>query len=195
MAKLAEKEGYQVIHPFDDRRIIAGQGTLGLELMQDLDGVDVVLCAVSGGGLISGVATAVKALAPRVEVIGVQPQGSQAAKQSLQQGRPVSVDKAASIADGLLALRPGDMTFGIMRRLLDDILLVSEEAILQAMGLIARHLKVIAEPSGAVGLAAILEHQERFRGRRVAVILSGGNANPEVVSRAMNAIPRYGAGV
>lgn len=185
MNHLAHQRGYVVIHPFDDPQIIAGQGTVGLEMVQDLPPVDIVLCAVSGGGLISGVATAVKTLMPTIEVIGVQPTGASAAKQSLIEGYPVTVERAESIADGLLAMRPGDITFAIMRRQVDDIVLVSEESILRAMAYIVRYLKVVTEPSGAVGLAAVLDHGTRFHGKRVAIVLSGGNVSPATLSQAV----------
>lgn len=191
MNELAERDALTVIHPFDDPHIIAGQGTLGLEIMEDLPELDAVVCPVSGGGLLSGVAIAVKSLAPGVQVIGVQPEGANAMQISVARGRPTTIPRPTSIADGLLAARPGDLTFAIIQRLVDDLWLVSDAAILAAMGFVMRHFRIIAEPSGAASLAAVFHFRDHLQGKRVAVVLSGGNASGTLIAAAPPASEAY----
>ncbi len=175
---LQRERGLAMVPPFDDPEIIAGQGTVGLEIIAQQPSVTVVYVPMGGGGLISGILAAVKALRPDVRVIGVEPAGAAKMSTSLEAGRPVTLDRVDSMADGLLAVRPGDLTFAHVRGLVDDIVSVSEDEIAEAVRFLARHTKIVAEPSGAVSVAGA----RRFAppgtsGVHVAVV-SGGNIEP-----------------
>jgi threo-3-hydroxy-L-aspartate ammonia-lyase len=177
-AALAEERSLTVIAPFDDYDVMAGQGTLGLELAEQAGELDLVLVPVGGGGLAAGVATAVTALLPGAAVIGVEPAGADDTHRSLRAGRRVSLEAPDTIADGLRASQPGELTFPINQRLLSDVVTVDEAAIIEAMWFCFSRLKVVVEPSGAVSLAALLAGAVRTDGRRTAVVLSGGNIDP-----------------
>lgn len=163
-----------LIHPYDDRRVIAGQGTVALELIHQWPELDVVLVPVGGGGLLAGILTVVKELRPQVQVVAVEPAWADDAFRSMRSGRIEQPTRYDTIADGLRTPL-GQLTFPIMRQFLDDLILVSESAILRAAQQIMRHARLIAEPSGAVTAAALLEPNHPFRGQRVAVVISGGN--------------------
>jgi threonine dehydratase len=182
---LVEEHGYTVIPPFDDRRIIAGQGTIGLEILEQLPEVEVVLVPVGGGGLISGIVTAIKSLRPEVVVIGVEPATAADAQESLRRGTLVTWEHVDTVADGLRTSRVGKLNFATMQELLDDIVTVSEEEILRAVGLLGLHEKVVAEPSGAVTTAALLFADLPFAGTRMVAVVSGGNVEP---ARLVNCI-------
>ncbi|WP_038048992.1 threonine/serine dehydratase [Thermus caliditerrae] len=176
---LQEETGYAFLHPFDDPLVMAGQGTAGLELMAQAAGLGVfpeaVLVPVGGGGLIAGVATAVKALAPTTLVLGVEPEGADDARRSLERGEIVRLQEAPRTrADGVRTLALGRHTFPILQRWVDAILAVSEEAILEAERLLFTRTKQVVEPTGALPLAAVLEHGDRLPGT-LALLLSGGN--------------------
>ncbi|WP_367132999.1 threonine/serine dehydratase [Saccharothrix sp. HUAS TT1] len=180
-AELVAERGATLIPPFDHPDVIAGQGTIGLEVIADLPDVETVLAPVSGGGLISGVAAAVKALSPSTRVVGVEPELAGDAAASLRAGALVrwpAEDRARTVADGLRA-EPSELTFAHMTAHVDDVVTVSEEQIGAAVGLLARRARLVVEPSGAVAFAA---HLARPAGRTVAV-LSGGNVDPEVLAR------------
>jgi threonine dehydratase len=170
------RTGGVLIHPFNDARVIAGQGTATLELMEDVPGLDAVIAPVSGGGLLSGTCLAAHGLDPRVRVYGGEPEGAADAHASLQRGERVTGWRMDTICDGLRA-ELGPLTFGILHRHVEAILLVSEAEVVAAMRLIYERLKAVIEPSCAVPLAAILRYPDRFAGRRVGVILSGGNVD------------------
>lgn len=172
---LARNDGVY-IHPFDDARVIAGQGTAVLELMEDVPGLHSVIAPVSGGGLLSGTCLAAHGLDPAVEVFGGEPEGAADAHASLQRGERVTGWPVNTICDGLRAeLSP--LTFGILREHASAILLVTEHEVIAAMRLVFERLKAVIEPSCAVPLAAVLRHPERFAGKRIGVILSGGNVD------------------
>ncbi|MDL4821255.1 threonine ammonia-lyase [Actinomadura opuntiae] len=181
-AKLAAAHGFTLVPPYDDARIIAGQGTAGLEIVQDRPDVDVVLVPVSGGGLISGVATAVKALRPEAKVIGVEPELAADARDSLREGRPVTWDAektGRTIADALRVQRVGDLPFAHMQAYVDGIVTVTEDDIRRTMRRLAREARLIAEPAGAVATAAYLYHRDELPAADTYVsILSGGNVDP-----------------
>ncbi|HZU12552.1 MAG TPA: threonine/serine dehydratase [Chloroflexota bacterium] len=177
--QLAAAHGYSVIPPFDDPRIIAGQGTVGLEIVDQLPNVEVVVVQVGGGGLISGVATAVKALRPQVEVIGVEPAGAADAQQSLHEGRVVTLERIQTVADGLRTSRVGTLNFETIRQHVDRIVTVEEQAILDAVALLALRSHLVAEPSGAVAPAAVLSGAVQVGERKVAAVISGGNIAPD----------------
>ena len=184
--KLAEAHGFTLVPPFDDRRVIAGQGTVGLEIVQDRPDVDVVLVPVGGGGLLSGVAAAVKALRPEAKVIGVEPELAADARASVLAGRPVAwpaEDTARTIADALRAQRVGDLNFAHIREQVDGIVAVSEEEIRLAMRRLAREARLVAEPGGAVATAAYLFRRDELPSADTYVsVLSGGNVEPDLLA-------------
>jgi threonine dehydratase len=175
-ALVLEETGGELVHPFNDARVIAGQATATLELLHEVPGLDAVMAPVSGGGLLSGTVLAAKALAAGIDVLGAEPAQAADAFESLRQGRRITDMVPDSICDGLRA-QLGPLTFDILRRHCDGILLASESEIVAAMRLLWDRLKQAVEASAAVPLAAILRHPERFRGKRVGVILSGGNVD------------------
>jgi threo-3-hydroxy-L-aspartate ammonia-lyase len=179
-AAIAAERSLTIIRPFDDYTVMAGQGTVGLELAEQAGPLDLVLAPVGGGGLIAGVATAVKALQPGAAVIGVEPEGAGDTSQSLRAGHRVSIGEPVTIADGLRASQPGELTFPINSRLLADVVTVPEPAIVEAMRFCFTRLKIVIEPSGAVALAALRAGLVPAvpAGGRVGVVLSGGNINP-----------------
>jgi threonine dehydratase len=177
--ELVREHGYTVIPPFDDRRIIAGQGTAGLEIVEQLPEVEVVAVPVGGGGLISGIATAVKALRPQTAVIGVEPEGGADAQESLRTGRIVTWPRVETVADGLRTSRVGELNFLTIREMVDDIVTVTEREILLAVGLLATGQKLVVEPSGAVAPAAALFGRLGGEARRVIAVVSGGNVAAE----------------
>jgi threonine dehydratase len=176
--KVVRETGAVLIHPFNDPRIIAGQGTAALELIKDLPNLDFILCPLGGGGLLAGAATAAKALHPDMRVFGVEPEGAADGSLSFASGERQPVAHPASVADGLLAF-VGDLTFPVILRHVDGIVTVSDAAILSAMRRIFEILKVAVEPSGAVAYAAVAEKRLDLAGKRVGVILSGGNVDLE----------------
>ncbi|MEU4801025.1 threonine/serine dehydratase [Actinosynnema sp. NPDC023587] len=183
--ELVEERGATLIPPFDHPDVIAGQGTVGLEVVEDSPSVDVVLVPVSGGGLISGVAAAVKALRPAARVVGVEPEVAADAAESLRAGRLVrwpAADRERTSADGLRA-EPSELTFAHVRALVDDIVTVTEEEIGEAVRQLARRSRLVAEPSGAVAVAAYLARED-WPARTVAVV-SGGNVDPAAYLRLL----------
>jgi threonine dehydratase len=185
-AKIAAEHSMTMVRPFDDHDIMAGQGTIGLELAEQAPDLNLVLLPVGGGGLAAGVSTAVKGLLPRASVVGVEPVIASDTSQSLRAGRRVSIDEPATIADGLRARAPGELTFAVNSRLLAEVATVSEDAIVDAMRFCFTRLKIVVEPSGAVPLAALLSGAVRPTGR-IVVVLSGGNIDPADFSALMGA--------
>jgi threonine dehydratase len=178
VAELREAYGYTLIHPFDDPYVIAGAATATWELLEEHPDLEVLAVPASGGGLLAGALLAARALAPRIAVYGIQPKGADGIVRSLAAGAPVAPAQIATVADGLTAPKPGEMNLRLIHALAAGVLTVDDAEILAVMGQVVRHLKVIVEPAGAAGLAAVLAH-EVFRGRRVGVILSGGNTGVE----------------
>ncbi|MCD6263036.1 threonine ammonia-lyase [Candidatus Bathyarchaeota archaeon] len=176
-ARELERELSKVyISPYNDYDVIAGQGTVGLEMWEEKSDLDVVLVPVGGGGLLSGVAVALKSLNPEVEVLGVQSKASPVMYESFRRGEIVEVPMEESVAEALHGgIEKGSVTFEIVRELVDDILLVEEGEIRRAIALFLEHHHQVAEGAGAVGLAALMTYGERFKGRRVGVVISGGN--------------------
>lgn len=184
LARLREEHGYTLVHPFDDPYVIAGAGTATWELLEEVPDLDALAVPASGGGLLSGALLAARGLAPAAKVYGVQPRGADGIVRSLAAGIPTPPERVQTVADGLTAPKPGVLNFELIRRHAADVFTVPDEAILAAMGLIIRHLKVIVEPAGAAGLAGVLA-DGRFRGARVGVLLSGGNTGMERVREAL----------
>jgi threonine dehydratase len=175
LQNLVNKSGITVIHPYNNQKVIAGQGTSALELMKEIQGLDLVMCPVGGGGLLSGTALSVKALSSGCRVIAAEPAGADDAFRSFHAGYIIPSVNPKTIADGLLTSL-GDITFSIIKEKVDDIVTVSEEAIVDAMRLIWERMKIIIEPSSAVPLAALLQNKVDLKNfRRIGIILSGGN--------------------
>lgn len=182
--RLTEAEGFTFVHPYDDRAVIAGQGTCGLELGLDHPDLDVVVVPVGGGGLAAGVATAITSLLPGVEVIGVQTEAYPAMARVLA-GEPIPEFPNETLADGIAVKRPGELTTPVLRERLTDMLVVGEEPIEHAVSLLAEVEKTVAEGAGAAALAGVLEHPDRFAGRSVGVIVSGGNIDTRVLASVL----------
>jgi len=174
----ADEAGMAFVHPFDDPDVVAGQGTLGLELVEDVEELGKVVVPVGGGGLASGIAIAVKSLRPEVEVVGVQVESCAPFPASLQAGEPVEVDSRLTIADGIAVKRPGGLTLELMRRWVDEVVVVSEEETAEAMVLLMEKAKLVVEGAGAVGVAALAGGQvEPARNGCTVAVLSGGNVD------------------
>jgi threonine dehydratase len=174
----AQREGLSLVHPFDDVKVIAGQGGLGMELLSQVPDVARVIVPVGGGGLISGVAIALKAQRPEIEVIGVQAETCAPVPASLATGTPVTVDSALTIADGIAVKRPGHVTLPLIRRWVDDIVVVAEDDIAEAMVVLLERAKLVVEGAGAVGVAALLSGRVPALADGItAVVLSGGNVD------------------
>jgi threonine dehydratase len=180
----AERTGAIFIHPFDHPDTIAGQGTVGLEILEQVPDVKTVITGIGGGGLASGIAVAVKALRPDVQVIGVQAAGAAAFPPSLRQGHPVRLERLNTIADGIAVLRPGDLTFQHVSKLVDDVVTVTDEQISRALLMLLERGKLIVEPAGGVGVAALLSGAVKVETPVVAV-LSGGNIDPLLLMRVI----------
>jgi len=174
-AAMAADRGLTLVPPYEDEFVMAGQGTVALELLADAGPLDLLLVCVGGGGLIAGCATAAKALAPGIRVVGVEPAAGDDTKRSLEAGERVAIPVPRTIADGQQANIPGAMTFAVNRRLVDEIVLATDEDILDAMVFLFDRCKVVAEPSGACALAALLAGNVDARGLRIGVTISGGN--------------------
>jgi threonine dehydratase len=178
LAELTADSGRTLVHPFDSPATIAGQGTVGLELVEDVPDADVVVVPIGGGGLIAGVATAVKGLKPTARVIGVEPEGSNAMRAALDAGEPVRIDPV-SIADGLNAPFAGDNTLPIVQELVDEVVLVTEEEIVDATRFLYGRAKLACEPAGAAATAALLARKvPHEQGESIVVVVSGGNVAP-----------------
>ncbi|GGY91257.1 threonine ammonia-lyase [Streptomyces poonensis] len=180
----AAATGAVFIHPFDHPDVITGQGTLGLEILEQCPEVRTIVVGIGGGGLAAGIAVAVKTLRPDVRIIGVQAEGAAAYPPSLAAGRPVSVEGPATMADGIKVGRPGDVPFGIIGELVDEVRTVSEDALSAALLLCLERAKLVVEPAGASPVAALLSAPDSFTGPVVAV-LSGGNVDPVLMERVL----------
>lgn len=173
--KLAAERGLVLIPPYEHPHVIAGQGTVALELLEETGPLDALLVPIGGGGLMAGCSTAAKALAPGIRMVGVEPEDADDTQRSLAAGTRVSIPVPRTIADGLMADTPGELTFSVNRRLVDEIVLVSDDDIRAAMTLAFERLKVVIEPSGAAALAALLSGRLDPLPARVGVVISGGN--------------------
>lgn len=184
-ARRLEKElGYVFIHPFDDWDIIYGQGTIGLEILDELEDVDYVLVPVGGGGLISGIATAIKHINPKVKVIGVEPRGAMAMKQSLRMNERVTLKSVDTIADGVAVKEPGKITFDAIRTYVDDIVIVDDYDLMDAFLMLVEHHKIVAENAGLLSLAGL--KKLNVTNKKVVSLLSGGNIDVVTMSSLIN---------
>jgi threonine dehydratase len=173
---LEREQGYTFVPPYDDPMVIAGTGTVGAEILEDLPDPDVVIVPIGGGGLISGVALTTKLRRPQTRVIGVEPQGAQTVTAALAAGKPVTVS-GATIADGLAAPFTGALNLAAIQRYVDEVVLVSDDEIRAGMRMLLERAKALAEPAGAAGLAALLAGKVAVAGKKVIVIVSGGNVD------------------
>jgi threonine dehydratase len=183
--ELEREKGFVYFHAADDPWIIAGHGTAGLEMLEQEPELDVLVVPLGAGGLISGVALAAKAMRPDIEVIGVQAAGCAPFFKSRQEGRLTDVERADTFADGLASRHPTDLPYRMVDRLVDDIVVTTDEEIRRAVILLLEKTHHLAEGAGAAGTAGVVKLRERLAGRRVGTILSGGNLNREVLERAL----------
>jgi threonine dehydratase len=175
-AEVINKTGATLIHSFENEHVISGQGTAAMELLEDITDLDVIMCPVGGGGLLSGTAIAAKSMRPQIKVIGVEPENADDAAQSFRAGRRLVTEKKFTIADGLRT-NIGEPNFAIIQQYVDDIVTVSEEAIVSAMRTIWETMKIVIEPSAGVPYAAIMENKIAVSGKRIGIILTGGNVD------------------
>jgi threonine dehydratase len=180
-----QESGATFVHAYDDADVIAGQGTIAVELLHDVEDFDTVLVPIGGGGLIGGIGLYLKEKKPRIRVIGVEPAGADGMSRSIKAGRVVTLDRVSTIADGLAASGPGRLTFDLAQRYVDDILLVQEAEMLRAIRLTFEWEHLLAEPAGAAALAALLYHHRPGPNEKVVAILSGANVTDEVMLRAL----------
>lgn len=180
---LQAETGATFIHAFDDPDVVAGQGTLGLEMLSDLPDADAIVVPIGGGGLIAGIAIAARALRPDITIIGVQAAGAASCRASLDTGELQTLPAITTIADGIAVKRPGTLTFSIIQRLVDDVVLVNDEAIISAVLLLMERNKMLVEGAGAAGVAAMLSGTIKLQGKKVLVPLTGGNIDINLVSR------------
>src|SRR5512138_3718423 len=181
--RIEQQERLTFIHPFDDEAVIAGQGTIGLELLEQVPGLDAVIVPVGGGGLVSGVAIALKSIRPEIRVIGVEAELIPAMQAALEAGKPVTVEAANTIAEGIAVKRAGDLTFGHVRKWVDEIVTVSEEEIASAILYLLEKEKTVAEGAGAVSVAALMHRKVHLEGKTVVALVSGGNIDVNLVAR------------
>ncbi len=182
---LSQKD-YTFIHAFDDEEVIAGQGTIGIEIMDDLKDVDIILVPVGGGGLISGISIAVKSLSPKTGIIGVQTESATSAYVSFMEKKISDKQPLPTLADGIAIGRIGDRTFEIMNKYVDDVIFVSENSIAMAILLFLERKKLVVEGAGAVPLAALLENRKKFTGKRIVLVVSGGNIDFSLIDRIIH---------
>ena len=187
--KLEAEEGRVFVSAYNDLDIVAGQGTIGLEVTEAWPEMDVVLVPVGGGGLISGIGCAIKGVDSGIQVLGVQSVASPVMCESLREGQIVELELDESIAEGLYGgIEEGSVTFDLCRRYVDEIVLVQEETILEAMGRLLKHQHQVVEGAGAVGAAAIMEDPKRFKDKRIGVVVSGGNVEADLIKEALSKV-------
>jgi threonine dehydratase len=180
MVQELQAQGLHFLHPFDDDDVIAGHASLGMEIVEDVPEVDLVVVPVGGGGLISGVALAVKALRPSARIVGVEPEGAQGVRKALDAGHVVRLDAVNTVADGLAAPFAGERNLEIIRRDVDDVVVISDEAIIDGLQFLIARARIVAEPAGAAAVGALLDGAVRAKpGERVVAVVSGGNIDPE----------------
>lgn len=183
--ELQKEHGYTFVHPFDDELVIAGQGTIGLEILEQLPDVEAVVVPIGGGGLISGVAFAIKTLRPDVKVYGVQASGAPSMERSIHQGSPVHLDSVSTIADGIAVKQPGEHTYELCKQYVDDIVTVNDDETAAAILALMERQKVVAEGAGAVAVAAVMFHKLPVDGKKVVCLVSGGNIDVNTLNRVI----------
>jgi threonine dehydratase len=181
--ELAQREGLTFVHPYDDEKIVGGQGTIGLELFADAPDLDIVVVPIGGGGVMAGTATALKALNPKIEMIGVEAALYPSMHHAIRKLAPANGGQ--TIAEGIAVKSPGAITKAIIERLVSDILLADEDALERAVQVLVETQKIVAEGAGAAGLAALLAHPTRFAGKRVGIVICGGNIDSRILSQVL----------
>jgi len=184
--ELKEKEGYTLVHPFNDENVIAGQGTIALEILNELDNIDAIVVPIGGGGLISGIAYTVKQIRPEVKVYGVQAVGAPSMYNSMRDGEIECLSAVSTIADGIAVKQPGDNTFALVKEYVDEIALVSDDEVASAILALIEKQKMIAEGAGAVAVAAVMFDKFDLKGKRVVAVVSGGNIDVTSLSRVID---------
>ncbi len=184
--ELRDSEGYTFVHPFDDENVIAGQGTVALEILNDLDNIDAIIVPIGGGGLISGVAYTVKAIRPSIKVYGVQAVGAPSMFNSIKDGKIECLDSVSTVADGIAVKQPGENTFNLVNEYVDDIALVSDDEVSSAILALIEKQKMVAEGAGAVAVAAAMFDKFPIKGKKVVSLVSGGNIDVTSLSRVID---------
>ena len=184
--ELRDSEGYTFVHPFDDEDVIAGQGTIALEILNDLDNIDAIVVPIGGGGLISGIAYTVKQIRPSVKVYGVQAVGAPSMYNSVKDGKIECLESVSTIADGIAVKQPGENTFRYISEYVDEIALVSDDEVSSAILALIEKQKMIAEGAGATAVAAVMFDKFNLKGKRVAAVVSGGNIDVTSLSRVID---------
>ena len=183
--ELRDEKGYTFVHPFDDENVIAGQGTIGLEIVNDLDDINAVIVPIGGGGLISGVAFAIKSIRPSIKVYGVQAAGAPSMYNAIHHGKIEALDGVSTIADGIAVKKPGEITFEMVKKYVDDIAVVTEDEIAAAILTLIEKQKMIAEGAGAVSVAAAMFNKFPTKGKKVVSLVSGGNIDVTSLNRVI----------
>ena len=183
--ELQQETGAVFVHPFNDPQVIAGQGSLGLEIMDDEPDIGTVVVPIGGGGLISGIAVAIKSLWPNVKIIGVQAAGAPSMQQSLREGHPITLSSAHTIADGIAVKTPGDLTYELCQKYVDEVVTVDEDEICNAILTLLEKCKIVAEGAGAVSVAALLHNKFKAEGK-IACLVSGGNIDVTTLQRILD---------
>ena len=183
--RLGQEQHLTFVHPFDDDAVIAGQGTLGLEILQQHPEIEAIIAPIGGGGLIGGIGCAIKETNPRVRIIGVQPARLPSMKAAIAEGKPVTLSPAATIADGIAVRRCGDRTLPLVQKYVDEIVTVDEEEIANAVLLLLEREKTLAEGAGAAAIAALINHKVQLSGTKIAVLVCGGNIDVTLLARIM----------
>lgn len=183
--ELRDAHGYTFVHPFDDEKVIAGQGTIGLEILEDQPDVEAVVVPIGGGGLISGVAFAIKQLRPEVKVYGVQSEGAPSMYKSLQEGKRIQLSSVKTIADGIAVKEPGENTFKLISEYVDEVVTVSEDEIAAAILALMEQKKLVSEGAGATSVAAVMFNKIPIKGKKVVCVVSGGNIDVTAHNRAV----------
>lgn len=185
--KLATERGMTLIPPYNHRDVIAGQGTAVKELLEEVPDLDYLFVCLGGGGLLSGSLLAANALAPQCKVIGVEPEAGNDVQQSLRAGHIVKIDTPRTIADGAQTQAPGDLTFAIIQQRVNEVLTVNDEQLVQAMRFYAERMKIVVEPTGSLSLAAAIHGGLPLKGKRVGIVISGGNVDLERFASLLSA--------
>lgn len=184
--QIQKQSGAVFVHPFDDREIIAGQGTIGIEILEDVPDADIIVVPIGGGGLISGIVIAAKHMKPDIKIIGVQTKNLPSMARSLSQNHITTVEGPATIADGIAVKTPGELTFKIVKKFVDDIVTVDEDEIANAILLLLERAKVVSEGAGAASVAAILNRLDIVRNKKIVALISGGNIDVNMLSRIID---------
>lgn len=183
--KMAKEKGYTFVHPYDDEDVIAGQGTIGLEILESLDTVDAIVVPIGGGGLISGVAFAAKSMKPSIKIYGVQAENAASMYNSIKKGEQITLDKVNTFADGIAVKYPGDTTFKMVQKYVDEVVTVSEDEIAASILTLLEKQKVVSEGAGAVSVAAVMFDKLPIKDKNVVCIVSGGNIDVNIIDRVI----------